>query len=119
MIITTFNACLTGLIRASQIPPIQGLEGGLNSQSMQCCDRKLVIRFWSILFSVSFSSHSAPMKFVPLSFIIHLTCPRHAINRLSDNMNESVDKSFNISKCTCTCRHTCEDDPVSLPLCSI
>ena len=94
-----FNARFTDLIRASHIQPIQGLEGGLNFQSM-LCDRKLVIRFWSIPFSVSFSFRSAPMKFVQLSLIKRLTCPRRAVNRLSDNMKELVDKSFDISKCT-------------------
>ena len=67
---------------------------------MLCCDRKLVIWFLSIPFSVSFSYRSAPMKFVPLSLIKHLNCHCCAINCLSDNMKESVDKSFDISKCT-------------------
>ena len=40
------------------------------------------------------------MKFVLLSLIKRLTCPRRAINRLSDNMKETVAKSFDISKCT-------------------
>ena len=58
------------------------------------------MQFWSIPFSVSLSSHSAPIKFVPLSLINRLICPRCAIRCLGDNMKESVDKSFDISKCT-------------------
>ena len=43
--ITTFNVRFTYLMRTSQIPPIQRLEGGLNLHSILYCNRKLVIRF--------------------------------------------------------------------------
>ena len=90
--ITTFNGRFTDLIRASQVPLIQVLEGGLKFQSILFCDRKLVIQFWSILFSISFSSHS--------SFCTYEICCCRTINHLRDNMKKSVDKSYGISKCT-------------------
>ena len=52
---TTFNAHFNNLIRTSQITPIQVWEVGLNFQSIQCWDRKLVIQFWSITLSLYYS----------------------------------------------------------------
>ena len=96
----TFKLRFTDLTSDCQLPPIQGLTGGLNFKSIFFPTKCLLIETWSRVFILYFSSVEAPTKFVPLSDLMTLTVPILAKNRLRERMKKSVGKSPGISRWT-------------------
>ena len=76
-----------------QLPPIHGQIGGLNIHLISFIVRTFSTFVWSKMLNLSLSSVAAPTKFVLLSDFIIFTWPLLEMKRLSERINESVDKS--------------------------
>ena len=78
-----------------QLLLIHGQIGGLNIHLIKYpfIVRKFSTFVWSQMLNLSLSSVAAPTKFVLLSDFIIFTWPLLEMKRLSERINESVDKS--------------------------
>ena len=80
-------------IRLSQQPSIHGLRGELNCHFIWCLFKYVVILSYLRFLIASLISITIPMKFVPLSDCIMLTCPFRARNLRNDRIKESTYRS--------------------------
>ena len=92
-----YRHLFTVLIRLSQQPPIHGLRGGLNCYLIWCLFKYVVTLLCLRFLIASLISFTAPMKFVPLSDCIMLTCPLRATNLRNYRIKEWVGRSPEIS----------------------
>ncbi|XP_035916377.1 uncharacterized protein LOC118514011 [Anopheles stephensi] len=100
------NVRFTDCTNRSQAPPKCGAPGGLNVHFVS--GRYIAFMIWSELmcFTASFSSRSAPTKFVPLSDRNSIGVPRRAMKLRMAMMQELVVILWAISMCTArTVRH--------------
>lgn len=81
-------------MRRSQTPPQCDPDGGLKLHLIPLCDMAFSIFPLSREARASHSSLSAPMKLVPLSDLMHETCPLPDINLRSALMHELVSKEY-------------------------
>ena len=93
-VITSF----TDRINRSHAPPICGEAGGLKSQVIFISAAARVILGLSRLDRNSFSSFTAPWKFVPQSEYTFSGQPRRFVNRLKALMKESVSEFSTTSR---------------------
>ena len=95
-LVTADKTFLVVLICLSHTPPIWDAAGGLKIQSIPFWSRFAWIFFWFHRCSPSFSSRSAPTKFVPLSHRIISGWPLREMNLCKPSKKESVSILCNI-----------------------